>query len=343
MIQENLETFVGKRVVDFDPEEGIAAPREVVYRIRTEYDGPEIGELLGELLADPRVGEIPALVIGLFASDVDTDSQEVVRLLTSHRDRLPNLRALFLGDITSEEQEISWIQQSDLSPLWRAFPQLEHLQVRGGEHLDLGSVRHDHLRVLILESGGLPATVVRQVARAELPRLEHLELWLGTDNYGGDSTIQDLAPILADRFPALRTLGLRDSEHADQIAIEVAASPVLDRIEVLDLSLGTLSDVGAAALLASPRVARLKKLDLHHHYVSPDMIASFHRLGIGRSTPATRSSRTRTMIATWPSPNDLRRVAPIAPMPMLVLGNPGTRGWTSCRRRCGRGICRRPG
>lgn len=281
MIQENLETFAGKRVVDFDPEKGIAAPRDVVYRVRTEYDGPHIKELLGKFLADPRVSEIPALVIGLFTSDVDTDSQEVVRLLTSHRDRLANLRALFLGDITVEEQEISWIQQSDLSPLWQAFPQLEHLQVRGADHLSLGTVRHDNLRVLIVESGGLPATVVRQVASAELNRLEHLELWLGSENYGGDSTIQDLAPILGHRFPALRSLGLRDSEYADQIALEVAVSPVLDRLEVLDLSLGTLSDVGAAALAASPRVARLKKLDLHHHYVSPDLIAALRRLGIG--------------------------------------------------------------
>jgi hypothetical protein len=281
MIQENLERFAGKRVVDFDPEEGIAAPRDVVYRVRTEYYGPEIRELLEQFLADPRAGEISALVIGLFASDVETDSQVVVRLLTFHRHRLANLRALFLGDITSEEQEISWIQQSDLSPLWQAFPQLEHLQIRGSGNLSLGTVRHDHLRVLILESGGLPATVVGQVARAELPRLEHLELWLGSDNYGGDSTIQDLAPILADRFPALRTLGLRNSEYADQIAVEVAASPVLDRIETLDLSLGILSDVGAAALAASPRVARLRKLDLHHHYVSPELIASLRQLGIG--------------------------------------------------------------
>ncbi len=281
MIQENLETFYGRPVVDFDPEVGIAMPGEAVYRVRTEYDGMEFSELLGSFLADPRVGEIPALVIGLFEPESSGDSAAIVRLLVANRDRLANLRALFLGDITVEEQEISWIQQSDLSPLWQAFPRLEHLQVRGGDKLSLGTVRHANLRTLILESGGLPATVVRQVASAELPRLEHLELWLGTDDYGGDSTLQDLAPILAGRFPALRTLGLRDSEYADQVAVEVAASPVLDHIEVLDLSLGTLSDVGAAALAASPRIARLKKLDLHHHYVSPDLIAALRRCGVG--------------------------------------------------------------
>ena len=118
MIDENLETFAGKRVVDYNPEEGIAKPRDVVYRVRTEYDGPEFSELLGTFLADPGVGEIPALVIGLFEPEAAGDTQEIVRLLVASRDRLTQLRALFLGDITYEEQEISWIQQSDLSSLW---------------------------------------------------------------------------------------------------------------------------------------------------------------------------------------------------------------------------------
>ena len=43
-------------------------------------------------------------------------------------DRLPALEALFLGDITFEQQEISWIQQSDISPLFLAFPRLRVLR-----------------------------------------------------------------------------------------------------------------------------------------------------------------------------------------------------------------------
>lgn len=280
MISENLTELAGRRVVDFDPSKGIARPHDLVYRVRTEYDGPNFHELLAAFLADPRVGEVPALVIGAFDFEASEDTREIVRTLVAHRQKLGNLRTLFLGDITYEEQEISWIQQSDISSLWEAFPQLEHLQVRGGQGLSLGTIRHSNLRVLILESGGLPATVVRQVASAHLPRLEHLELWLGSDNYGGDSTLQDLQPILDDRFPSLRRLGLCDSESADHIAAAVVDSPVMDRLEVLDLSLGVLTDVGGAALLASPKVARLKKLDLHHHYLSEDMMEAFQELGI---------------------------------------------------------------
>jgi hypothetical protein len=153
--------------------------------------------------------------------------------------------------------------------------------VRGGNGLDLGSLALPRLRTLVLESGGLPGKIVQQVAAANLPDLEHLELWLGTDEYGGDFTLADLAPILAgDRFPKLRYLGLRDSLDADDVAAAVARAPITERIRVLDLSLGALGDEGAQALLESPAVARLEKLDIHHHYCSEGMVAKLTRLGI---------------------------------------------------------------
>src|SRR5207249_2377581 len=143
------------------------------------------------------------------------------------------------------------------------------------------NIRHPRLKSLILQSGGLPGSVVRAVAAAELPELEHLELWLGEDQYGGSATLADLAPILSGtRFPKLRYLGLRDAEEADQIAAAVATAPVTERIRVLDLSLGTLSDQGAMSLLASPAVARLEKLDIHHHFCSEAMVEKLNGLGI---------------------------------------------------------------
>jgi hypothetical protein len=186
-----------------------------------------------------------------------------------------------LGDIISEECEISWIHQSDVSPLFGAYPALEHFCVRGAEGLSLGSPRHAHLKSLVIQSGGLPAAVVREVAAAGLPELEHLELWLGTADYGADATVEDLEPILAGTvFPRLRYLGLRDSDIADVIAAAVARAPVTERIKVLDLSLGTLSDVGALELLQSPAVRRLERLDIHHHYCSTEVVEQLKGLGI---------------------------------------------------------------
>jgi hypothetical protein len=218
---------------------------------------------------------------GLLGSGMDQTSAFVVEALVAARDRLPNLRAVFFGDVIGEECEISWIHQSDVSPLFAAYPQLEHFCVRGADGLSLGSLKHGRLKSLIIQSGGLGANVVREVAAAELPELEHLELWLGEENYGGDATVADLAPILEGKlFPKLKYLGLRDSEKADEIARAVATAPVIERIRVLDLSMGVMTDEGGAALLASPAIARLEKLDVHHHYCSEEMTANLQSLGI---------------------------------------------------------------
>jgi predicted DNA-binding WGR domain protein len=261
-----------------------AAAPQVIYRMRLSYDDDAAGKTFNDILADfleqPGVDQIPGLVIGAWGYGGD-DSAPVVEALVAARDQLPNLKALFLGDITYEENEISWIQQSDVSPLLAAYPRLEHFRVRGGNGLSLGSLKHHHLKGLVIESGGLPVAVVREVAAAKLPELEHLELWLGSPAYGSDATVEDLKPILSGkRFPKLQYLGLRDSEMADDVAAAVARAPLLQRIRVLDLSLGDLSDQGAEALLASPAVANLEKLDIHHHFVSAPVVKKLKALGI---------------------------------------------------------------
>jgi len=146
-------------------------------------------------------------------------------------------------------------------------------------------LNHARLRSLIVESGGLDVSVVRDITSSSLPELEHLELWLGDENYGANAEIVDLAPILSGKlFPKLRYLGLRDSLLTDGIAVTAAHSPLLERLRVLDLSLGTLSDDGAAALLASPGIKNLELLDLHHHYCSDEMVSKLKALGIAVDT-----------------------------------------------------------
>ena len=283
-IGENLTTFAGKRVVDWDPEEGIGDPTRVAPRLSLSWDdeGADILSKLAELLDDEAAPRLEALVIGAFhGDDTGGSSAPLVEALAAARDRLASLRHLFLGDITYEQNEISWIVQSDLSPLLEAYPALEHLTVRGSQDLSFGSPRHARLRELVVQSGGLPRQVVHEIAAAELPALEHLELWLGEPGYGGDATLEDLAPFFeADRWPRLRYLGLKNSHIQDEIAAAMAAAPVTSRLEVLDLSMGTLGDAGATALLGSPAVARLNRLDIHHHYVSEGLVDRLRGLGI---------------------------------------------------------------
>lgn len=234
------------------------------------------------MLDDPACGQVAALVIGGWNQvDNEAGTEEIVATLAAASDRLTGLKALFLGDITSDEWEISWIIQSDVTPILEAFPALEQLRVRGGEGLALGEVHHEGLKTLIFESGGLPRLVVRAVVAADLPNLEHLELWLGSDGYGGDAKLDDLAPILSGTvFPRIKYLGLRDCEWADALATALADAPILRRIETLDLSLGNLGDEGAVALISGGNLSGLKRLDIHHHYVSDEVIDGLRDTGV---------------------------------------------------------------
>jgi hypothetical protein len=280
-IYQHPEFFIGKPVIEYTTDVGIANPSESSYRLSVDYDSEHsIVDLLAKFIEDPNVSKVTSLIIGQWDPE-DGSSESVVEFLADASEKLPNLTALFLGDITGDEYEISWIQQSDLSPLWNAYPQLEHLRVRGNAGLSFGEIKLDRLKTLIVETGGLSVERVREICQSHLPQLEHLELWLGTEDYGGDVTPEDLAPILSGGlFPYLQYLGLRNSYIADRVAIAVANSTILIRIKVLDLSLGNLGDVGAAALLASPFIHQLQKLDLHHHYISEALVNDLEKLSI---------------------------------------------------------------
>lgn len=287
-IYEHIAEFAGKPVVDWEPGEPLDEAADVAYRISVSWDESEAGrrwtDKFASFLDDPASGRVTALIVGPWEQvgmGEEPTADRIVAALAAARDRLPGLTALFVGEIIVEESEISWIEQTDVSPLFNAYPRLEHFAVRGGNNLRLGALRHDNLEALVVEAGGLPRQVVQDVVAAQLPELRHLELWLGMEHYGADTTMDDLAPILSGNlFPKLEYLGLRDSELADEIAIAIVSAPILERVQVLDLSLGTLTDAGAAALLASPAVARLRKLDIHHHYCSPEMVEKLEALPI---------------------------------------------------------------
>ena len=269
--------FAGLPVVEV-PKSGAQPPLDPTVAWRFAYNKYDGGMAYGPLAEYEAAfdtfltaagAELTALVVGPWGYAAFNDAP--IAQLCAAAPRLPNLRALFLGDMTSEECEISWMRVGDVSPLLMAYPRLEVLRVRGGD-LDFTPVRHDHLRELTVETGGLAGEMVGAVLASELPALTDLELWLGIDDYGGTTTLDDLAPLLAGGlFPRLRRLGLCNAEHADDIARALASAPLVPRLESLDLSLGTLGDEGAAALLAGQPLTHLDRLDLAHHYLSEEM------------------------------------------------------------------------
>ena len=119
------------------------------------------------------------------------------------------------------------------------------------------------------------------MAQSELPELQTLELWLGDDNYGWEGTADDVKPLLHNpHFSKIKYLGLRNSMIADDVATILANAEFIEQLEVLDLSMGTLGDVGAQALLDSNYISGLKLLDLHYHYVSDELQAKLKALPI---------------------------------------------------------------
>ncbi|MDQ0585133.1 STM4015 family protein [Streptomyces rishiriensis] len=249
-------------------------PESVAWRVTSDvYEADEAWtKAFARFCSAVDTTRVRALIVGAWQEAYDTDPSDVVEALVAARDRFPALRAVFLGDMVGEECEISWINQTDVTPLLTAFPALEEFGVRGGTGLRFPAVSHRALRRLVIETGGLPAEVVRGVGGSDLPELVHLDLWLGTPEYGGDSEVADLEPILSGaRLPSLRHLALRNSEIQDAVAAAVASAPVVARLEVLDLSMGVLTDEGAAALLGGQPLTHLKKLDLHYHYLSESL------------------------------------------------------------------------
>ncbi|GAA2413925.1 STM4015 family protein [Actinomadura vinacea] len=284
-VYEHLSTFAGKDVTDSSFEhEGESVPLayepgtmgELAWRVGTSYEGTPFADVFGAFLEQNDTAEVTHLVIGYWGASYD-DNPDVdpVRLVVDAAARLPNLRALFLGDITMEESEISWIEGFDITPLFETFPGLEHIGVRGSGPV-LNPFEAPALRTLRFESGGLSNGAVRAVGDSDLPVLESLELWLGVADYGGRTTVEDLAGILSgERLPSLHHLGLEDSEIQDDIAAAIASAPIVARLESLSLAMGALTDQGAEALLSGQPLTHLKRLDLHHHFLTDPMMERF--------------------------------------------------------------------
>lgn len=260
----------------------VGSAGEVAWRIDV-YDRADprepfaIEEVFERFLDAVDTSRVTALVFGNWARFLSAE-RHPGRLLAENAHRLPELRALFLGDVVEgegdDECDIVYIEHDDLMPILVAYPALEELWVRGTsrESRFFEPLRHTGLRRLVLQSGGLHPDAVRAISVCDLPELRHLELYLGHPNWMGHAEVADLARLMAGgTFPKLDHLGLRNSLIQDEIAAAVASAPVVAGLQVLDLSLGALGDDGAEALLRGQPLGHLTVLDLHHNYFSQAM------------------------------------------------------------------------
>ncbi|MDO5499141.1 MAG: STM4015 family protein [Propionibacteriaceae bacterium] len=280
MAFRNVDEFNGLRVVRFEGELP-ADPTTMMPRVSVLEAGGDLVALIRRLLAQPGSRQLRGLSIGAWAEPAEQGPRPVLAELFDIADHLPSLTTMVFGDLGFEQCEVSWINNDELGPMLNRFPQLEAVLVRGGKGLGLADLDLPQLHTLVVQTGGLDAGVVQQLLDARLPALRHLELYLGAEDHGATTTLPDVAPIISGHaFPGLRYLGIKNSEFQDEIAIAVSQSPLLPRLEVLDLSLGILTDAGARALIAAPALRQLRELNLSHHWLTDEMIARVQGLGI---------------------------------------------------------------
>ncbi|MEZ4238665.1 MAG: hypothetical protein R3F59_21435 [Myxococcota bacterium] len=281
------EQDVGVRFAgdDGDPDEGPSV--ELVFQhghvrklvVTTNWDGDR--EDWGQEWSYPLIDRILSHPVGQVVVDIelratpyeDFDYAGMVEAVTAHAPLA--VRRFYAGD----DDQLSWTVVPDARTLWAAAPDLEEAMLEGSQ-IQIGDPSHPKLRKLHLVSGGLPQEPVHALATAELPALEDLEVWFGSSDYGAECTLADAQRLVERDFPALRRMGLANSEFADALVPLLPTAPWLPRVRELSLWGSALTDDGGRALLAiADALDHLEGLDLSRCYltepVQAELVARF--------------------------------------------------------------------
>lgn len=245
----------------------------------TEGKGPET--MVADILSDPGFLQVTDLSIGNWGA-WETGCQPIIDQIVEQASHFSHIQKLFIGDMDYEECEVSWIMQGNYSKLWAALPNLREMTIKGSVDLDLGEISHPGLESLTIICGGLPKDVIASIQKAKLPNLKKLLLYIGIEDYGFDGNANTIKELLEQAdFPKLTYLGIVDSEIQDELTEIVLSCKYMGQIDTLDLSMGTLTDQGGALLLEKiPAWKNIQKLDLHYHYLSPEMAKKLKSLPI---------------------------------------------------------------
>ena len=257
----------GDEVLDLEMQFGFI--RKAKIRTAAGYVGPKVDELFRELIQLESFKFIHELRLGVNDlggnASFDPALQAIAKL-----GRIKSLRRLVVGDFDMEEQELTWVEGGDSGPLWAAVPNLEDCKIRGSG-IELGVLEHAKLETLVIETAGLTKTSVASLGTCKLPALTRLEAWLGvgyrSEDYGEHGSVDDLWPMLAgEGVPKLQHLGLLNCDYADEIAAALVSAPIVSQLKDLDLSMGTMSEVGARALVENAdHFAHLERINLDHN------------------------------------------------------------------------------
>jgi uncharacterized protein (TIGR02996 family) len=244
-----------------------------IYRVRlshdeysdSEFDGKTV-DILAQVLRHPSARFVVEFSFQSNGDPSDDNLQDLINLLGKKAP--PTTRKITFGD---NVDQISWHHTGSLAKLWPGVPNLKVLEIETGE-FEVGKMVAPALERAVFITGGLSKSCGKGLATAEMPEIRHLEIYYGTENYGGTCSIKEVRPLLERGDLAhLEYLGLKNSEFANELAREVGGAKVVKHLKTLDLSLGTMTDDGARALAdAKASLAHLECLDLRDNFLTKE-------------------------------------------------------------------------
>lgn len=237
--------------------------------------------LLAALLRCPAGRLLTKLALRRMNNQVDALLGERDSIMLEH------LRELVLGDfVYPDEGELSWESVGALDRVLAACPMLRALHVRGGGIEFDAACEHAALCALTIETAWIDRRPLEVLLACSLPVLRRFELWIGhprdvmVPEDFEPPTLSSLSALLdaPTRWPALRELGLVNTVLADALPQRLADSPLLPRLERLDLSRGTMHEPGARRLLErASAFAHLRELDLRANFLTADLADALER------------------------------------------------------------------
>ena len=267
-----------------------------------ELEG-SLAEILDLVLRHPSGRFLTEITFGFNNDPNEDDLQDLIDLLAKRAP--PTIRKLHFGEykyagggsvgMGGDDTEISWYSIGDLGKLWKAVPGLRSLITQGGSSqsamgggLQLGKIELPNLTHAEFRTGGLEKANARAIATAAFPNIEHLDIWYGDDNYGGDATVKDVALLLGRTdLPKLRHLGLMNAQFADELPEALVGSKLLPQLRELDLSMGCMTDEGARAIAQhKDAFGHLEKLNLSLNYISKAALATLK--GVAKSVDTSK-------------------------------------------------------
>jgi uncharacterized protein (TIGR02996 family) len=230
------------------------------------------GQLATDVLLPLLIHPSGKFLVELTLNENDDPSEDTLddlfAMIAKHP--IPALRKLRIGD---EVSQISWFRIGNLGPIWKALPNLTHLDIEAGQ-FELGAIEAPNLVHAVFRTGGLSKTAARSIAQAKWPKLEHLEVFFGDPQYGCTAKLKDALAILErSDLSKLRHLGLKNAEFQADLVPHLASSKLVRQLHTLDMSYGILLDEHVDGILQhADAFKHLEVLDVSATWLTPKAV-----------------------------------------------------------------------